>query len=127
MNNKSSPLITAVLGGLDVLVEAKDFLLKKEQGSFEDYIQKYAGQLDKVIIDYEEKNNTKYGGGEVHLIIGEQDKLYLQADFYFKNQKQEWEKKTIKGQLTPMNWVLTKEFQDSLKETKKVSFDYERP
>lgn len=123
----SSILLTAALGGLHALIETKDFLLQKDQGSFEDYINKYAKQLDQFIIDYERENSARYGGGEVHLVLEQEEKLYLQAEFYFKNQKEEWEKKTIKGNSVPINWALTKQFQESLKQIKKVSFDYERP
>ena len=122
MNKKDIPSI------IDLVVDGAKAIIISSQGSFEDYINKRALELDSYIKLQESEESLTYVAGEVQISIDDkEDCFFLLAEFYFKNINEQWVKKTIKGESLKINWVFTSEFEKLLKDKKKISFDYERP
>ncbi len=113
---------------IDLVIDGAKAIINSSQGSFEDYINKRAPELDSYIKHQESKESLKYVAGEVQISIdGKEDCFFMLAEFYFKDKNEQWIKKTIKGESLRINWAFTGEFEKLLKDKKKISFDYERP
>lgn len=121
------PFFDVVKDGVDAVLETSEFLIQQNQGSFENYINKRAAELDKYILDQEKLGGLAYAAGEVNINLIENDEFYLEAQFYFKDKCNGWVKKSIKGRAIKLSWEFAPEFQQALKESKVVSFEYERP
>lgn len=125
---KKQSIIGILFEGAEALIDVSHQILKRNQGSFEDYINRRAPELDDYIKIQESENSLQYVAGEVHLNIDEkEDHFFLLAEFYFKDTSNNWVKKTIKGESIATNWALTPDYEEQIKSKKKVSFDYERP
>jgi hypothetical protein len=131
MNNNQKPagipLLNRLREGAEALVEARDFLVQNNQGSFEDYINKRAKELDEYILALEKRDALSYAAGEIHLVLTENEHFFLEAEFYFKDKAGSWVKKAIKGKSIDITWAFTQEYQEVIKGKKKITFDYEKP
>ncbi|QCP47885.1 hypothetical protein FAZ95_01010 [Trinickia violacea] len=121
------PVFNFIQEGVEAAAEASDFIIQKDQGSFEDYINKKAKELDHYILAIEKGDDVSYAAGEVHLVLAESDQFYLDAEFYFKDKAAKWVKKAVRGKAINIAWAFTQEYQQAIKEKKKITFDYERP
>ena len=127
MNPIIKPVLTVLAGGAELLAEAGEYIVKRGQGTFEEYINKRTEELDSYIINQENYWEATYVAGEVHLLAQDTNEFYLLAEFYFRDKNGEYLKKTIKGKPLPMNLCFLPEAQDTLRFQEKVSFEYERP
>jgi|APMI01.1.fsa_nt_gi hypothetical protein len=129
MTEKKKPSVVGLLfEGIESLVDVSHQIIKNDQGSFEDYINGRASELDDYIKRQESEGLLTYVAGEVQLTIDEkEDQFFLLAEFYFKDASDNWIKKTIKGESLKIRWAFSSEWEDQLKNKKKISFDYERP
>jgi hypothetical protein len=121
------PFLNGIKDGIDAVIGASEFLIQKNQGSFEDYIERRSKELDEFILALEHAQGLTYAAGEVHLVLADHDEFYLEANFYFRDARRQVVSKTIKGKLLSVAWAFTPEFQTRLREDKKHTFEYERP
>lgn len=126
-SSASVPFVNRIKEGVEAVVDASDFLIQNNQGSFEDYINKRARELDEYILTLEKNEALAYAAGEIHLVLSESGQFHLEAEFYFKNRAASWVKKQITGKSIDIAWAFTQEYQKAIKEKKKITFDYEKP
>jgi hypothetical protein len=121
------PLIDKFRTAIDAMVGTSEFVIQKNQGSFEDYINRRTAELDESILAYERQYGFLYAGGVVQLALVGNDEFIFEASFYFQDAQKQWKTKVMKSQAINIRWAFTPEYQQKLRDLKQWKFDYVRP
>ena len=87
MNEKSFQKFSNLIkDGFDLVKDASNLIIKKEQGTIEDFLEKKSLEIDQEVEKLEATKIGYYVAGEVSLILVEEDNFYFEGNFYFKKE-----------------------------------------
>lgn len=105
---------------------ATDVAIKSEQNTIEFYLEKKDKLLDKEIIEWEKSLAAIYLGGELALILDENDHFHLKGILYFKKADGSLMQKEVENSSIPMYWAFTPSEQEKLREAKILKFNHSK-
>lgn len=127
-NRQNKPAIVEIIqDGWLLIKEASEKIIKQEQGTIEDYLQKKSPEIDRLIVDVEKSGLGAYISGEVALVFDSEDQFHLEGDFYFRTPMGEWAKKTLKGKSIRLDWAFLPDEQEKLRRAQRIAHEYDKP
>lgn len=127
MKNNSPAILDGLKEVLDGINEIKERVVRSEQSTLEGYLESKSKEIDGLIIDVEKSGLGEYFGGEVVLVLDSNDEFHLEGEFYFRDIKNDWVKKSLKGKSINIEWAFVPDEQERLRRMQRIAYEYKKP